>query len=102
VEGLGPIAAAAAAFLETHFLLSHPLRKPIVDTVGSAALIGIYSAVAAATLEWLALAYGAAPLRTRCGQRERTLSRSEGFAACPVASDAENTFNHPRTVVPRG
>jgi hypothetical protein len=24
VEGLGPIAAAAAAFVGTHFLLSHP------------------------------------------------------------------------------
>jgi hypothetical protein len=22
--------------------------------------------------------------------------------ACPVASNAENTFNHPRTLVPRG
>ena len=57
VEGLGPIAGAAAAFVGTHFLLSHPLRKPIVDTVGSAAFLGIYSAVAAATLGWLALAY---------------------------------------------
>jgi len=61
VEGPGPIAAAAAAFVGTHFLLSHPLRKPIVDTVGNAAFLGIYSAVAAATLGWLALAYRAAP-----------------------------------------
>ena len=30
------------------------------------------------------------------------LSRSEGFAPCPVASDAENTFNYPRTLVSRG
>jgi len=64
VEGLGPIAAAAAAFVGTHFLLSHPLRKPIVDTIGSAAFLGIYSAVAAVTLGWLALAYRAAPLGT--------------------------------------
>ena len=61
MEGLGPIAAAAAAFVGTHFLLSHPLRKPIVDTVGNAAFLGTYSAVAAATLGWLALAYRAAP-----------------------------------------
>jgi hypothetical protein len=26
----------------------------------------------------------------------QTLSRSDGFAPCPVASDAENTFNHPQ------
>ena len=61
MEGLGPVAAAAAAFVGMHFLLSHPLRKPIVDTVGSAAFLGIYSAVAAATLGWLVLAYLAAP-----------------------------------------
>jgi uncharacterized membrane protein len=48
----------------THFLLSHPLRKLIVDTVGSAAFLGIYSVVAAATLGWLALAYLAAPAGT--------------------------------------
>lgn len=61
MEGLGPVAAAAAAFMGTHFLLSHPLRKPIVDAVGSTAFLGIYSAVAAATLGWLVLAYLAAP-----------------------------------------
>jgi uncharacterized membrane protein len=61
VEGLGPIAAAAAAFVGTHFLLSHPLRKSIVDAVGSATFLGIYSVVAAATLGWLALGYRAAP-----------------------------------------
>jgi hypothetical protein len=61
---LGLTAPAAAAFVGTHFLLSHPLRKPIVDTVGSAAFLGIYSAVAAATLGWLALAYRAGPAVT--------------------------------------
>ena len=61
MEGLGPIAAAAAAFVGTHFLLSHPLRKPVVNTVGDVAFLGIYSAVAAATLGWLALAYRTAP-----------------------------------------
>jgi uncharacterized membrane protein len=62
MEGLGSIAAAAVAFVGTHLLLSHPLRKPIVNAVGSVAFLGIYSAVAAATLVWLALAYRAAPV----------------------------------------
>lgn len=31
----------------------------------------------------------AADWQRRCGQRDRTLSGSEGFAPCPVASDAE-------------
>jgi uncharacterized membrane protein len=64
VEGLGPIAAAAVAFVGTHFLLSHPLRKPVADAVGNAAFLGIYSLVAAVTLGWLALAYRAAPAGT--------------------------------------
>jgi uncharacterized membrane protein len=64
VEGLGPIAASAVTFVGTHFLLSHPLRKPIVDAVGNAAFLGIYSVVAAVTLGWLALAYSAAPAAT--------------------------------------
>jgi putative transposase len=38
----------------------------------------------------------------RCAQWDRTLSHSEGFAPCPIASDAENTFNHPQTLAPRG
>jgi hypothetical protein len=37
-----------------------------------------------------------------CAQRDRKLSRFEGFAPCPVASDAENTFNHQQTLIPRG
>ena len=61
MEGLGSTAAAAVAFVGTHFVLSHPLGKPIVDRVGDAAFLGIYSAVAAVTLGWLALAYRAAP-----------------------------------------
>jgi uncharacterized membrane protein len=35
-----------------------------IDAVGSAAFLGIYSAVAAATLGWLALAYPTAPAGT--------------------------------------
>ena len=53
MEGLGSIAVAPTAFVGTHFLLSHPLREPIVDAVGNAAFLGIYSAVAAVTLGWL-------------------------------------------------
>jgi putative transposase len=47
------------------------------------------------------LAFASACQRS-CAQRDRTLSRFEGFAPCPVASDAENTFNHPQTLVPGG
>jgi hypothetical protein len=33
VEDLASVAAAAAAFVGTHFLLSHPLRKPMVGVM---------------------------------------------------------------------
>jgi len=52
---------AAIAFVGTHFLLSHPLRRPIVQRVGEGPFLGIYSLVAAVTLVWLIIAYRAAP-----------------------------------------
>ena len=54
------------------------------------------------SLGWQTPTAFAAAWRCRCAQRDRTLTRSEGFAPCPVASNAENTFNHPTTLVPRG
>ncbi|GAA0294229.1 NnrU family protein [Sphingomonas oligophenolica] len=55
----GMVLAAAIAFLGTHFLLSHPLRAPIVGRIGEGAFLGLYSLVAAVTLGWLAIAYRA-------------------------------------------
>ncbi|WP_298670280.1 NnrU family protein [uncultured Sphingomonas sp.] len=55
------VVAAAVAFVGTHFLLSHPLRAPIVSRIGARGFLGLYSLVAFATLIWLALAYRAAP-----------------------------------------
>ncbi len=61
MEGFESVAAAAIAFVGTHFLLSHPLRRPIVRALGEGAFLGLYSAVAAVTLGWLVIAYRAAP-----------------------------------------
>jgi len=55
------VGLAAAVFVGTHVLLSHPLRAPIVRRVGEPVFLLLYSLVAAATLGWLALAYRAAP-----------------------------------------
>lgn len=44
---------AAASFVGTHFLLSHPLRKPLVRRVGEKAFLGLYSLVALATFGWM-------------------------------------------------
>lgn len=51
------VSIAAAAFVGTHFLLSHPLRAPIVARVGEKGFLGLYSLVAFATLGWMAHAY---------------------------------------------
>lgn len=58
---MGNVVAAALAFVGTHFLLSHPLRAPLVRAVGEKGFLGLYSLVAAITLGWLAIAYRAAP-----------------------------------------
>jgi uncharacterized membrane protein len=60
---MGEVLIAAAAFVGTHFLLSHPLRAPLVARLGERGFAGIYSLVALATLIWLARAYRA----TRAG-----------------------------------
>jgi uncharacterized membrane protein len=61
VDALVSLAAASAAFVGTHFLLSHPLRKPIVARAGEGAFTAIYGGVAAVTLAWVAVAYRATP-----------------------------------------
>ena len=40
---------SAIAFVGMHFLLSHPLRRPIVRSIGEAPFQGIYSLVALVT-----------------------------------------------------
>lgn len=62
MDGTGQVLAAAVAFVGTHFLLSHPLRGPIVARIGERGFAGLYALVAAATLIWLVLAYRAAPM----------------------------------------
>lgn len=52
------IIAATAAFVGTHFLLSHPLRAPLVARLGPRGFQLLYSLVAFATLGWLIYAAG--------------------------------------------
>lgn len=62
MDGTTQVAVAAAAFVGTHFLLSHPLRAPLVKALGSGGFMGVYALVAFATLGWMAHVYqGSAP-----------------------------------------
>ena len=59
--GLTMLAAASASFVGSHFILSHPLRAPLVARIGERGFILVYSLVAVATLGWMAHAYRTAP-----------------------------------------
>ncbi|HZB69790.1 MAG TPA: NnrU family protein, partial [Sphingomicrobium sp.] len=52
------LALASAAFVGTHFLLSHPLREPLVRRVGAGPFQGLYSLVALVTFGWMIWVYG--------------------------------------------
>jgi uncharacterized membrane protein len=48
---------ALIAFVGSHLLLSHPLRKPLVAKIGEGGFAGLYSAVAAVTLVWVVFSF---------------------------------------------
>lgn len=58
---MNQLVLAVAAFVGTHFLLSHPLRAPLVAKLGSAAFQGLYSVVSLATFYWVYVAFSTAP-----------------------------------------
>lgn len=58
----GWVAAAAAAFVGSHLLLSHLFRTLLVAALGRRGFVGFYSLVAAGTLGWLIATYKASAL----------------------------------------
>jgi uncharacterized membrane protein len=58
MTGMGCLALASAAFLGTHFLLSHPLRAPLVSRMGEGPFRGLYSLLAIVTFGLMIWAYG--------------------------------------------
>jgi uncharacterized membrane protein len=61
MSGTGTVLAATVAFVGTHFIMSHPLRAPMVKALGARGFMGVYALVSFATLGWLSSAYRAAP-----------------------------------------
>lgn len=55
------LVAANAAFVGTHFLMSHPLRPALVKALGDMGFQITYSIVSFATLAWVYFAFTAAP-----------------------------------------
>ena len=55
---LACLALASAVFVGTHFLLSHPLRRPLVRRIGELRFRGLYSLVALVTFGLMIWTYG--------------------------------------------
>ena len=60
MNGAGILVLASLAFVGTHFLMSHPLRSPMVASLGEKGFAGVYSLVSALTMGWMIWAYGPA------------------------------------------
>ena len=58
-HALTSLIAASITFVGTHFVLSHPLRAPLVRALGAGAFQAIYSVVALASFAWIVLAFRA-------------------------------------------
>jgi uncharacterized membrane protein len=64
VNGLGDyliLAAASLLFVGSHFIMSHPLRAPLVRRFGANGFMLVYSAVSLATFVWMIFEFGRAP-----------------------------------------
>ena len=57
MSAVAVLTAASAAFVGTHFLLSHPLRNGLVQRLGERGFLAFYSLIALVTLVAMVLAY---------------------------------------------
>ncbi len=55
------VALSSLAFVGLHFLLSHPLRAPLVRLLGEKGFPGVYSLIIAVAFAWLIYAHATAP-----------------------------------------
>ncbi len=62
MDGSAWVLATAGAFVGTHFILSHPLRRSLVAVLGETVFAAFYSATAALILGATVWAYRAAPV----------------------------------------
>ena len=60
MSGLQMLIIASAAFVGTHFLMSHPLRSGMVAALGEKGFAGVYTIVSLLTFGWMIWVYPAA------------------------------------------
>ena len=57
MSGLAMLALASLAFVGTHFLMSHPLRSPMVSALGERGFAMAYTVISLLTFGWMIWAY---------------------------------------------
>ena len=57
MTGIGMLTVASVAFVGTHFLMSHPLRSPMVSALGERGFAMAYTVVSLLTFGWMIWAY---------------------------------------------
>ncbi|MBI2754989.1 MAG: NnrU protein [Betaproteobacteria bacterium] len=62
MDPIAHLSLATAVFVATHFVPSTPLRAALAGKIGERAYLGLYIAVALATLVWMVNAYSRAPI----------------------------------------
>ncbi|MBC7492935.1 MAG: hypothetical protein H7241_10915 [Novosphingobium sp.] len=60
-QPLAPLGATALLFVGSHFLLSHPLRKPVARAMGERVFLLVYSLVAIGLFGWMVVAFAHTP-----------------------------------------
>ncbi|QIQ87385.1 NnrU family protein [Erythrobacter sp.] len=99
-QGLVELIAANAAFVGTHFLMSHPLRTPLVNMLGAGGFQVAYSIVSAATLAWVYFAYKAAPVGDLPGSGEIGWIIATALTLPATVLLAGSLFGNPALPVP--
>lgn len=62
MDSLAPLLTASVFFVGSHFLMSHPLRRPLVGRLGEKGFLGLYSLVSFIGLGWMMWEFSRAPV----------------------------------------
>lgn len=62
MDSLAPLLTACVFFVGSHFLMSHPARRPLVARLGEKGFLGFYSLVSFAGLGWMMWEFSRAPM----------------------------------------
>lgn len=62
MDSLAPLLTACVFFVGSHFLMSHPLRRPLVGRLGEKGFLGLYSLVSLIGFGWMMWEFSRAPV----------------------------------------